>query len=121
MIWLVGSRGMLGRDVEQLLREKDANFIATDLDVDVTDLNALHSFSLQKSISWIINCSAYTDVDRAEEERERAFAINALGVHNLAKMAKDLGANLVHISTDYVFDGTKRGYYTEQELSLIHI
>ncbi|HPO47014.1 MAG TPA: dTDP-4-dehydrorhamnose reductase, partial [Spirochaetota bacterium] len=65
--------------------------------------------------SWIINCSAYTAVDRAEDEPERAFEINARGVGSLARIAHEKGARLVHISTDYVFDGERGEPYNEDD------
>lgn len=115
MIWLVGNRGMLGSEVEALLCRSRREFVATDLECDITNPDALAAFASERPVDWIINCSAYTAVDKAEDEPDRAFAINATGVHNLATVARDIGARLIHISTDYVFDGTKEGPYTEQD------
>jgi dTDP-4-dehydrorhamnose reductase len=64
----------------------------------------------------VVNCAAYTDVDRAEEEREKAFLINGEGVKNLAQVCRESDIDLCHISTDYVFDGTKKGPYTPDDL-----
>ena len=115
MIWLVGNRGMLGNDVETLLVEKNKPFVSSDQDVDIADEDAIKRFTRGKEIEWVINCAAYTDVDRAERERNRAFSVNSRGACNLAAEARRLGAKIVHISTDYVFDGTKEGAYTEED------
>jgi dTDP-4-dehydrorhamnose reductase len=115
MFWLVGNRGMLGSDVETLLVEKNKPFVSSDQDVDIADEGAIKRFTRGKEIEWVINCAAYTDVDRAERERNRAFSVNSRGACNLAAEARRLGAKIVHISTDYVFDGTKEGAYTEED------
>jgi dTDP-4-dehydrorhamnose reductase len=115
MIWLVGNRGMLGAEVNRLLQAYKLEHVATDLDVDITDRQALNEFSRPLTLSWIVNCSAYTAVDRAEEEPEQAFQINAEGVLNLALTARLKKARLLHISTDYVFDGRKEGPYLETD------
>lgn len=115
MIWLVGNRGMLGSEVHRRLQACKLDHIATDLEVDITDQQALSAFSGPLALSWIVNCSAYTAVDRAEDEPERAFRINAEGVRNLALMAREQNTRLLHISTDYVFDGRKEGAYLETD------
>ncbi len=115
MMWLVGNRGMLGTEVEALLRKRDIPYIASDKEVDITDQSRLWRFIARHPLSWIINCSAYTAVDRAEDEPEAAFRINADGPRYLAEIAQRKGAKLVHISTDYVFDGTKDGAYVETD------
>lgn len=106
---------MLGTEVEALLRQKDLQYVASEKEVDITDLDRLHQFVLDKPLSWIINCSAYTAVDLAEDEPELAFRINADGPGNLAEIARNKGAKLIHISTDYVFDGAKEGAYVETD------
>ena len=115
MIWLVGNRGMLGTEVHRRLQARKLEHVATDLNVDITDRRAISSFSDPFALSWIVNCSAYTAVDRAEDEPEQAFRINADGVRNLAWVARQKGARLLHISTDYVFDGRKEGAYLETD------
>ncbi|MHB8111788.1 MAG: dTDP-4-dehydrorhamnose reductase [Syntrophorhabdaceae bacterium] len=116
MIWLIGNKGMLGREVEALLKKKELSYVATDQEIDITNLDELRIFSADKPISWIINCAAYTAVDKAEDETDLAFKINADGPCNIAEIAKIKGAKLIHISTDYVFDGTKTGAYLETDL-----
>ncbi|HNW27252.1 MAG TPA: dTDP-4-dehydrorhamnose reductase [Spirochaetota bacterium] len=115
MIWLIGNRGMLGSDVEKLLEQRALPFITSDIDVDITDPAALRAFAGGRQIEWIINCSAYTAVDAAEDERDKAFLINADGVMNIARLAEEKGAALIHVSTDYVFDGEKPGAYREDD------
>jgi dTDP-4-dehydrorhamnose reductase len=116
MIWLIGNKGMLGREVEALLKKEELAYIASDQEIDITNLDELRIFSADKPISWIINCAAYTAVDKAEDEPDLAFKINADGPRNIAEIAKNNGAKLIHISTDYVFDGTKAGAYVETDL-----
>ena len=115
MIWLVGNRGMLGAEVQSRLQSLDLEHAATDLDVDITDGRAMERFADPLDLSWIVNCSAYTAVDRAEDEPDQAFRINAEGVRKLALAARGKKARLLHISTDYVFDGMKEGPYREED------
>ena len=118
MIWLIGNRGMLGTEVESLLAHKGLSYLATDIEVDISDNDSIDSYISEKReerIEWIINCSGYTAVDLAEDESNLAFSINADGVLNIAKAAKRLNAVLIHISTDYVFNGRKDTEYTEED------
>lgn len=106
MIWLIGCKGMLGSEVAELLEKNNIEFTGTDRQVDITDLSALEDFVRGKDISYIVNCAAYTAVDLAESNEEAALALNAAGPKNIAIVAKKIGAKVIHISTDYVFDGT---------------
>lgn len=130
MIWVTGCNGMLGKEVVKQLQEKKLPWIGTDKEVDITDYHALESFtksietasyfpsSLSRSerlINWVINCAAYTDVEKAEEEREEAKAVNETGALNIARICRKIGAKLIHISTDYVFDGTNNTPYSEED------
>jgi dTDP-4-dehydrorhamnose reductase len=115
MIWLIGNRGMLGSEVEALLRESGREYLLSDKEVDITSPEALSNFARDKRIYWIINCSAYTAVDRAEDEPESAFGINSHGVGNIARIANEKRARLIHISTDYVFNGEQNEPYTEDD------
>ena len=114
-VWLLGDRGMLGRQIAAELRHGGISFHGSDREVDIGDFRSLEAFSAKKKISWIINCVAYTAVDQAETDSETAFRINASGPENLAKLAAGLGARLVHFSTDYVFDGLGRRPYVEND------
>ena len=82
--------------------------------LDITDAEAVNSFVAQNHIDIIVNCAAYTNVDKAEDDFERADLINNRGVANLASAAVQAGASLIHISTDYVFGGEGNIPYTEQ-------
>jgi len=105
MIWLIGNKGMLGNDVEKLLKERGLNYWVSDKEVDISDYKALEKFGKDKKIKWIINCSGYTKVDKAEEEIDEAFRINKDGVRDIALFSANRQIRLIHISTDYVFDG----------------
>lgn len=106
MILITGAKGQLGTCLTELL----PSAIAVDIDeLDITNIDAVNRIINDRAINVIINCAAYTAVDKAEQEPEAAKRINALGAANLARS----GAALVHISTDYVFDGASSTPYTE--------
>ena len=115
MIWLIGNKGMLGNDVEKLLKERGLTYWASDKEVDISDYKALEKFGKDKKIKWIINCSGYTKVDKAEEEIDEAFRINTDGVRNIALFSAKRQIKLIHISTDYVFDGRQESTATYSE------
>ena len=106
MIWVIGYKGMLGSEICRQLTENNIQFVRSDVDVDITDIEALDQFAKCWAVTWIINCAAYTAVDKAESDIELAHKLNVDGPANIAKVAKKYGAKLIHISTDYVFDGT---------------
>ncbi|WP_430592358.1 dTDP-4-dehydrorhamnose reductase [Humidisolicoccus flavus] len=109
-ILLVGASGMLGSDLREALSEHevDARSSAT---LDITDAAAC--LLAAEHVDVIVNASGYTKVDDAESDEDRAAAINATGVENLARAAHQNGAVLVHVSTDYVFDGAATAPYAE--------
>ena len=113
MIWLIGNRGMLGSDVSRELVSRGLTTIGSDQEIDITDPAVIREFARGRGIRWIVNCAAYTAVDRAEKEPEAAFALNAEGVGNIAELAESIGARLLHISTDYVFNGHGTTPYME--------
>lgn len=107
-IWITGSKGQLGTEL-QLQQEKLINtrFLFTDIEeLDLTDREAVIRFAQEEKPTIIINCAAYTAVDKAEEEPDKAFLLNRDVPAYLAKAAENVNAILIHISTDYVFDGT---------------
>ena len=114
-IWLVGAAGMLGRQLAGELAGRGFALFASDREVDIRDPQALREFARGKEIGWIVNCAAYTAVDRAEDEPEAALAVNASGVENLARVAAGMRARLVHFSTDYVFAGDQAEPYREND------
>jgi dTDP-4-dehydrorhamnose reductase len=115
MIWLVGNKGMLGSEVAAALTEAGFEFVGSDRDVDILDPAAIAAFAAGKGVAWIVNCAAYTAVDRAEDEAELATRLNADGPENLARLAAAIGARILHISTDYVFDGSSERPYVEDD------
>lgn len=113
MIWVIGCKGMLGSEIVRQLSERNINFVGTDIDVDITNPQALAGFVKGKHISYIINCSAYTAVDKAESDVDLAKRLNEDGPRNIANLANQIHAKMIHISTDYVFNGTGCVPYTE--------
>lgn len=114
MVWLIGCKGMLGTEVARQLKNSNIDYIGTDIDVDITKLEVLEDFANKNpKIDWIINCSAYTAVDKAEDDKDFANLLNNIGPKNISSVAKKINAKMIHISTDYVFDGTGNIPYTE--------
>lgn len=111
-IAITGSKGMLAKTLVPVLSEEHNIFSFSREDLDITNRLAVQRVINDLSPDIIINCAAYTKVDKAEEEKEKAFLINGIGVQNLALICSDLSIPLCHISTDYVFDGTKNSPYT---------
>lgn len=114
MVWLIGCKGMLGTEIARQLKNSNIDYIGTDIDVDITKLEVLEDFANKNpKIDWIINCSAYTAVDKAEDDKDFANLLNNIGPKNISSVAKKINAKMIHISTDYVFDGTGTTPYTE--------
>lgn len=114
-IWVCGAQGMLGSHFRRLLMEKKWPFVANDhQQIDITQLESVCQFVKDQAITHIINCAAYTHVDKAESEQEKAYLINAQGPLNLGIAAKRRGAHVLHFSTDYVFNGQGSVPYTEE-------
>ena len=116
-ILVTGANGQLGSEIRELESVYGQyTFFFTDIhNLDLTDHEGVKSFITDNNIEVIINCAAYTAVDKAEAEPDVANAINHLVVKNLAEIAKANKIKLIHISTDYVFDGTKDTPYTETD------
>ena len=103
-ILVTGANGQLGSEMRRVGSVSPNNYIFTDIaELDITDSNAVLAFVADNNISVIVNCAAYTNVDKAEDDEQTAELINATAVRNLAAAAKDNNATLFHISTDYVF------------------
>lgn len=111
-VMVTGAAGMLGRAVAAEFAGRKAELVALSrTDLDITDLGRVrHVVNIQRP-AIVVNCAAYTNVDGAEAEPRRAYLVNGLGPRNLAVACREVGAVLVHISTDYVFDGNKPGAY----------
>lgn len=117
-ILVTGSNGQLGSELKEITPNfPDYNFLFTDVsDLDITVHDKVRAFIESNNINVIINCAAYTAVDKAESEPELSNAINHLAVANFAQMAKDKNIKLIHVSTDYVFDGTNHKPYVESDV-----
>ena len=108
---VIGADGMLGRCWTELLEARGIAHRATMLaDLDIRDRAALGRF-ITPGTRWVVNCAAYTLVDAAEENEELANEVNGYAVGRMAEQCKEVGAKLLHYSTDYVFDGTARDPY----------
>ena len=116
-ILITGSQGQLGLELAKL--EKGFSnytfFLADKSLLNIVDFKAVEECVSQNNITVIINCAAYTNVDKAEDEVELSNKINHLAVKNLAEIAKRHHIKLIHISTDYVFDGSSQVPYSEND------
>ena len=102
MFLITGAKGQLGRCFADILNPKQAYFYDSD-EMNITNIKSIQKCLIDKNIAAIINCAAYTNVDKAEDEKEKAYAVNVVGVENLAKTAEERDIPIIHISTDYVF------------------
>lgn len=119
-ILITGGNGQLGQCFQKIAQESgfDYEFIFTDSQtLDITDSDQVFDFFNDTKPDYCINASAYTAVDLAEKESEKAFAVNAFGVNNLAEACKEYNVTLIHISTDYVFDGDTEISYSEDNFT----
>jgi dTDP-4-dehydrorhamnose reductase len=113
MILVVGANGMLGRDMMALIGDAARG---VDIDeIDITSLESTERILRTLKPKTVINCAAYTDVDGCETNVETAMQVNGEGVAHLAMASREIGARLVHVSTDYVFDGGKGSPYVEDD------
>lgn len=118
-ILVTGSNGQLGNEIRELSVNSPHNFYFTDIDdINIVKPGVLDDFVEKNPVDFIINCAAYTAVDKAETDRDNAFLINAIAVDFLVDAAKKCGATLIHTSTDYVFDGTKNTPYDEEDATI---
>ncbi len=115
-ILVTGAGGQLGCELQRLGAVSPNRYIFTDrAELDITDADAVRRAVEATGAAVIVNCAAYTAVDRAEEEPEAAERLNCAAAGNLARAARDAGATLIHVSTDYVFDGCAHRPYTEED------
>ena len=113
-ILLTGAGGQLGHDLVSVFTEED--LVPFDhRGLDITDRSSVQASVGRVRPDWIINSAAYNEVDAAEDHSELAFAVNAAGARYLAEAARQTGASIVHVSTDYVFDGRKGSAYIEDD------
>jgi dTDP-4-dehydrorhamnose reductase len=116
-ILVTGSNGQLGYSIKKVSRRFDKyNFIFTEKNqLDLSNFNSIEKYIINYKINIIINCAAYTDVENAENNRELVDLINHVSVENLAKICSYNNIQLIHISTDFIFDGNKDFPYTEKD------
>ena len=116
-VLITGSNGQLGSEIKELSNIYDKlEFVFKDLpDLNICDANFLNTFILENNINAVINCAAYTAVDKAEDDVEISEQVNVKGVLNLVNALKKVNGKLIHISTDYVFDGSNSEPYKESD------
>lgn len=114
-ILITGSNGQLGNEIQIVAKVSKDKYIFTDIaELDITNLSAIRQMVADNNVDVIVNCAAYTNVDKAEDDEKIANLLNNIAVGYLASVAKEFGATLIHISTDYVFDGSAHFPYTEE-------
>ncbi|WP_106793781.1 dTDP-4-dehydrorhamnose reductase [Aquimarina sp. Aq78] len=116
-ILITGSSGQLGQCIEKIKKNYPGLqlYFANSEVLDITKKEEIQHFFKGKSFKFVVNCAAYTNVEQAEKEPEKAFLVNATGVLNLAQICKGYDTTFIHISTDYVFDGSKETPYIEED------
>lgn len=113
-ILVTGSAGQLGHSLRDIAADSANRYIFTDVaELDITDKSAIITMMEAEKVNMVINCAAYTNVDKAEDDFDTANLINNTAVRNLAEACKQFGATFIHVSTDYVFDGSSNIPYTE--------
>jgi dTDP-4-dehydrorhamnose reductase len=115
-IFITGAGGLVGRALVEHCAENGDEVVACDrASLDISDRNRVDELVSKVSPQAVINCAAWTDVDGCESDVVRSDAANALGPENLARASRNVGALFITISTDYVFDGVKEGFYTQRD------
>lgn len=116
-VLVTGANGQLGYDVVKELQKQNIEcFGAKRKDFDIVDFEATRNFIINYSPDAVIHCAAYTAVDKAEDEKEQCYLVNSDATKNIARICKKINAKMLYISTDYVFDGTKEGFYEVDDL-----
>ncbi len=117
-ILVTGANGQLGKTIKELSYSSSHIFLfKTKKELDITDFLSVEKYILNYKIDCIINCAAYTNVDQSESNKELADKINHISVDNIAKLCSKYSVQLIHVSTDYVFDGNKSTPYFENDLA----
>ncbi|MFR9650031.1 MAG: dTDP-4-dehydrorhamnose reductase [Rikenellaceae bacterium] len=115
-ILVTGANGQLGNEMRRVATTSSDRYIFTDVaELDITDYQAILAMATSEKVDVIVNCAAYTNVDKAEDDEAFANLLNNTAAEYLAKAAKEAEATLIHISTDYVFDGSAHIPYTEEQ------
>ncbi len=117
-ILVTGANGMLGQDLCPMLEDEGYDVVETDINnLDITKIEEVENVLTENMPDFVIHCAAYTNVDKAEEDKDNAYKINADGTKNIALICKKLNITLIYLSTDYVFDGTKQGKYVPEDIT----
>lgn len=113
-ILITGSKGQLGIECSRVLKEKGHKIIETDVEeLDITNIDEVYNFFKENKPDLTINCAAFTAVDKCESETLIAYKVNAIGPKILSQVSNEYNSEIMHISTDYVFDGDIKDFYTE--------
>ena len=113
---IIGSESQLGKTIKDISRNYDYNFFFNSKkNLDITNFKSVENYFVNHNINSVINCAAFTDVNAAENNRDLAENINHISVDNIAKLCERLKIQLLHISTDYVFDGKNKTPYNESD------
>ncbi len=116
---VVGSSGQLGSDIVAAFTERGDEIVSlTHSDIELSDLGSVKNCLGRSNAEFVVNTAAMHHVEHCEQDPESAFAVNAIGARNLALVTREMGAALIHISTDYVFDGSKGEPYVEEDAPL---
>jgi len=110
---ILGAGGQLGKEFENFLKDKEEVYAFSHSELDILDFEKILKKFQEIKPDCILNCSAYTKVDKAEEEKEECFKVNVIGVKNVSYASYKVKAKVVYFSTDYIFDGEKDAPYTE--------
>jgi len=121
-VLVLGAHGQLGSEINKLIHKKQyselADFVFTDVDsLDITEYSTLSEYLEKNNFSFIINCAAYTNVDKAEDDKDLAYKINSTAVKYLAELSDKYSIRLIHVSTDYVFNGNQALPYKESDIT----
>ncbi|QHI37478.1 dTDP-4-dehydrorhamnose reductase [Kordia antarctica] len=116
-VLVTGANGQLGQCIQKIQQQhKEIKFhFKSSSELDITDTKTVNDYFSKNTFDYCVNCAAYTNVELAESEEEKAYLVNAEAVKNLAKACAENNTTLLHISTDYVFDGTKTAPYVETD------
>jgi len=115
-VLVTGAGGLVGRAVSEHCNKSGDEVLSYDhKNLDITDRDLVLQTIIRNEPDVVINCAAWTDVDGCESNRDKAFAVNAAGPENLANACREVGCVFITISTDYVFDGKKSGFYTQED------
>ncbi|UZO81869.1 dTDP-4-dehydrorhamnose reductase [Aquimarina sp. ERC-38] len=118
-ILVTGGKGQLASSIKDISKQFDTYsfFFPSSKELDITNKNQVIEFFKERNIEFCVNCAAYTAVDKAEEEVQKTIQVNEIGAKNLAEVCKKHDTTLIHISTDFVFDGRKQSPYLEDDVT----